>query len=348
MEGRYRLRKKLASVYLRKLNMLFPYPKVPLRYSTPFQFLAAVILSAQSTDKQVNLTTQSLFKKYKTADDFARLSPSLLEGEIRSTGLYRAKARYIINTAKIIEEKYKGKIPCEMDKLVGLPGIGRKTANVVMSELCQKVEGIAVDTHVIRISKLLALTNNRDPKKIEMDLMEVIPYELWKTFSLQLIFYGRKYCPATRVDNSCAVGEINPNNPLKNCPLTVEMRNFFKSIPIAVVGVSHDPSKYGARIFKTLLHRGYKVEGINPKGGEVEGKELYPSLAKFVESKRCELAIFTIPPSVSKEVIKRLSKNDISLWFQPGSYDDQVLKLATEKGLETFYGECFMNLNGWW
>ena len=191
---------------LKILKKLFPEPKCALNYRTSWQLVVAVILSAQCTDKKVNEVTTQLFRKYPTLDAYVRARPAAFEKDIYSTGFYRAKAKNILAAAKIIKNKYHGKIPKTIGEMVLIPGVGRKTANVVLGELYGTAEGIAVDTHVIRLAQLLGLTTQSDAKKIERDLMKIVPKKEWVRISHYLIMYGRTYCPATKHDH-------------KNCPL---------------------------------------------------------------------------------------------------------------------------------
>lgn len=184
------------------LRKLFPEAKISLNFSNPLELLIAVILSAQCTDKMVNKVTENLFKKYKTLDDYANAKQEEFEKDIHSTGFYRAKAKNVIATAKLIRDTFGGKVPDTMEELVTLPGVARKTANIVLSNAYGKIEGIAVDTHVRRLSKLLGLTVNDDPVKIEKDLMEIVPRSEWNKITYLLIEYGRKYCPARPHDHS--------------------------------------------------------------------------------------------------------------------------------------------------
>ena len=181
----------------RILKETYPDAKTQLRYDTPFELLVATILSAQCTDKQVNGVTGDLFKKLKTPDDFAGAPNKTIEGLIRSTGYFRNKAKNIKNCAKSLIEKYNGQVPNTLSELVDLPGVGRKTANVVLGSVFN-IPGIVVDTHVARISKRLGLTGNHNPVKIEYDLMDVIPKEEWSDFSIQLIYFGRAICKARK------------------------------------------------------------------------------------------------------------------------------------------------------
>lgn len=200
-------KRKKAALIVNKLKELFPKVKSALNYSNNFELLSAVILSAQCTDKRVNIVTQTLFKKYKTVEDFAKADIKLFEQDIKSTGFYRNKAKNIINCARIILKNYKGNIPINMEELLKLPGIARKSANIILYLSTGKIAGVAVDTHVKRLSYVLGLTENTNPEKIEKDLMQILPKEEWMDFSFRLVDYGRKYC-STR------------NHDHKNCPLT--------------------------------------------------------------------------------------------------------------------------------
>ncbi len=185
-----------AKCVVNKLKELYPSIKPALIYGKPHEFLFAVILSAQSTDKQVNKVTMHLFEKYKTLDDYCKADPDEFIRDISSIGLNKSKGKNILETAKILESKYAGKVPDKVDELISLPGVGRKTANVVMSELFGKSDGIAVDTHVVRLSQKYGLSSSKTPEKIEQDLMKVIPKTEWSTFSLRMVQYGRDYCKA--------------------------------------------------------------------------------------------------------------------------------------------------------
>ncbi len=177
------------------LNCAYPDVKTQLNHATPFQLLAATILSAQCTDKQVNKVTETLFKTLKKPEDFVEIEQSVLENMIRSTGYYKNKAKNLKNCAGVLVEKFGGVVPDNLNDLVGLPGVGRKTANVVLGSAFG-IPAIVVDTHVARISQRLDLTKNKDPVKIEFDLMKIIPREEWDGFSLRLIYFGREYCRA--------------------------------------------------------------------------------------------------------------------------------------------------------
>ncbi len=191
------IEKKVKEIII-LLKKLFPEAKTELTYNPdkPYEFLFAVIMSAQTTDKQVNKVTNMLFVKYKTLEDFVNANPEEFAKDISSIGLYRGKAKNILATATILKEKYNGQVPSSMEEIMALPGAARKTANVVTHELYGMNEGIAVDTHVKRLSKLLGLTEHEDVKKIELDLMNLIPQKEWGDFSRRLILYGRYYWTA--------------------------------------------------------------------------------------------------------------------------------------------------------
>ena len=181
---------------LRTLAEMFPTKiKTELQHETTFQLLVATILSAQCTDRQVNATTPALFQKFPTAHHFAEASPKIVEKLIHSTGFFRNKARNIIRCSQQLVSKYDGQVPNTLEELVQLPGVGRKTANVVLGAAFD-IPGMVVDTHVKRISKLLGWTNSTDVLKIEQELMKIVPKKHWNKFSLKLIFLGRSHCPA--------------------------------------------------------------------------------------------------------------------------------------------------------
>lgn len=184
------------------LRKLFPHAKIALRFGNNWELLVAVQLSAQCTDKKVNEVTPKLFKKYQTLDEYVRAKPREFEQDIRPTGFYRAKTRNILAAAKTVKEKFDGTLPRTMEKALTIPGIGRKSANVILGNAYGVVEGIAVDTHVKRLSKKLGLTHHTDPEKIERDLMAILPKKEWFPFTYHLIDYGRKYCPARPHDES--------------------------------------------------------------------------------------------------------------------------------------------------
>jgi endonuclease III len=181
---------------LDRLNQQYPDVTCALAHKDEWQLLVATILSAQSTDVNVNRVTPALFQKYPTVQDFAALKPEQLEPDIRSTGFFRNKSKSVVGAAKKIVSDFGGKVPANMDDLLTLPGVARKTANVVLGTWFKKNVGAVVDTHVHRISRRLELTKNDDPKKIELDLMKIIPQERWTLFSHQIIWHGRKLCIA--------------------------------------------------------------------------------------------------------------------------------------------------------
>ena len=183
-----------VSEILKRLNQLYPDVTCALTHRTAWELLVATILSAQSTDVRVNMVTPELFKKYPTVQDFARIEPQQLEPDIRSTGFFRNKSKSVVGAAKMIVNDFGGNVPENMDDLLKIPGVARKTANVVLGTWFKKNEGVVVDTHVHRISRRLELTKNDDPKNIEQDLMKVIPHERWTLFSHQIIWHGRKLC----------------------------------------------------------------------------------------------------------------------------------------------------------
>jgi endonuclease-3 len=195
--------KRRALRFLNALKRLIPKATIALRYSNPWELTVAVILSAQATDKKVNEVTDRLFVKYRTLNDYARANQRVFERDIREIGFFRTKARNIIKTARIIQTKYHGIIPKTMAELTELPGIGRKTANVILGNAYGVVDGIAVDTHVIRLSRLFGLTKHSDPGKIEQDLMGLFPKKEWLGLTYRMIEYGRRYCTARCKHKTC-------------------------------------------------------------------------------------------------------------------------------------------------
>lgn len=179
---------------LKRLDQLYPDVTCALTHKDPWELLVATILSAQSTDVRVNLVTPELFRKYPTVQDFAKLEPQQLEPDIRSTGFFRNKSKSAVGAARRIVDEFGGKVPDSMDHLLTLPGVARKTANVVLGTWFGKADGVVVDTHVHRISRRLELTKNDEPKKIEQDLMQVVPRKKWILFAHQVIWHGRKLC----------------------------------------------------------------------------------------------------------------------------------------------------------
>jgi endonuclease-3 len=193
------------------LDPLYTTEKTALRYRSPFELLIATILSAQCTDKQVNHVTETLFKKYRSPQDFIAASISQLEQDIRPTGFYRNKTRSIKNCSLALMNHFKGEVPSTMEELIQLPGVGRKTANCVLGAAFG-VPGVVVDTHVKRLSKRLGLTANQDPDKIEKDVEAILPRERWRRFSDLLIYHGRAVCTARKPDHGhCAVAHLCPS-----------------------------------------------------------------------------------------------------------------------------------------
>lgn len=191
-------KKKRAKEILKKLKALFPDAGMMLKYKNNWELLVAVELSAQCTDKKVNEVTEKLFQKYKKLDDYVNADPREFEQDIFQTGFYRNKTKNILGAAKMVKEKFGGKIPKTMEEILTLPGVARKTANVVLGNAYRVVEGIAVDTHVKRMARVWGLTEHEGPEKIEQDLMAIVPKEEWFNFTYYTIEYGRKYCHAKK------------------------------------------------------------------------------------------------------------------------------------------------------
>ncbi len=198
---------------IQRLDRRYPNVKTALNFETPLDLIVATILSAQTTDLNVNKVTEKLFKKYKTAHDYARVSLEELENDIKTINFYKNKAKYIKNLANELINRFKGEVPKKMEELVTLPGVGRKTANIVLWNAFGINEGVAVDTHVKRISKLLGLTENTDPEKIEQDLMKITPKHQWGKLSHLLIMLGREICKAKAPNHKiCPLSDICPSN----------------------------------------------------------------------------------------------------------------------------------------
>jgi len=199
---------------LKRLNALYPNVTCALTHASAWELLVATILSAQSTDLNVNRVTPGLFRKYPTVQVFAALTPEQLEPDVRSTGFFRNKSKSIVGAAKKLVAEFGGEVPNDMEKLLSLPGVARKTANVVLGTWFRKAEGVVVDTHVHRISRRLELTTHDEPQKIEQDLMKIIPRDHWILFSHQVIWHGRKLCFARKpkcadcaLENICHAGD---------------------------------------------------------------------------------------------------------------------------------------------
>ena len=204
------LKKKTLEV-IKRLTKEYPDPKTALDFSSPFELLVATVLSAQTTDVLVNKVTRDLFKKYRSVKDYVSAPPEVFEKDIGSVNFYKTKAKNIQACAAIIREKFNSKVPKTMDELTSLPGVARKTANIILSSAFGINEGIAVDTHVKRVSYRLGLTKNEDPVKIERDLMALTPKGEWKDMSNLLISHGRKVCQAKKPNhNECVLSDICP------------------------------------------------------------------------------------------------------------------------------------------
>lgn len=204
--------KDRAAEVIRLLEKEHPDATIALRFGNPLELLISTILSAQATDEQINKITPRLFKKYQTPEDYANAELEELQNDIRSSGFYRNKAKNIKNCCKMLVEKYNSQVPRTMADLVELPGVARKTANIVLTNAYGIVDGIAVDTHVQRLSQRLGLTERKDPVKIEIDLMRILPKENWERISDLLIFHGRRVCFARKPNcPSCVLNKICPS-----------------------------------------------------------------------------------------------------------------------------------------
>lgn len=201
-----------ANEIIKRLKEEYPDAGIMLKYSNPFELLVATILSAQCTDKKVNEVTEVLFKKYRSAEDFVEVLQTELEQDIRPTGFFRNKAKNIKGAAQMLIERFDGTLPSTMDEIIRLPGVARKTANVVLGNAYGVVEGIAVDTHVKRLSSRLGLTAKSDPEKIERDLMDLIPKTDWYGFTYLFIEHGRAVCDAKKPKcEICSLSDICPS-----------------------------------------------------------------------------------------------------------------------------------------
>lgn len=212
------MQKEKAKIVLKELKKRYPHAKTALKAKNPFQLLVSVILSAQCTDERVNKVTPELFKKYKNPHDFAKADRKDVENLIRSTGFFRNKAKNIIEMSKILVEKFKGKVPSSMEDLLTLKGVARKTANIVLYHGFGKNEGIAVDTHVFRVARRLGLSDKKDPKKVEIDLLKLFPKKYFGFVSDALILFGREVCNARKPKcEECVFKNIcNEYNKRKN------------------------------------------------------------------------------------------------------------------------------------
>ena len=189
--------KRVAAI-LAKLDEAYPNATCELKHENPFQLVISTILSAQCTDVRVNLVTEKLYKKYPNAKAFAHANPAELEQEIRPTGFFRNKTKSVMGASKAIVEKFGGEVPRTMEEMLSLPGVARKTANVVLGTAYGIPSGVVVDTHVLRLARRLELTKHTEPKKVEQDLMNILPQNKWIQFSHQLIWHGRRVCIARK------------------------------------------------------------------------------------------------------------------------------------------------------
>lgn len=205
-------KKERVQEIIKRLLKSFPDPKTELKFKTPWELLVATILSAQATDKSVNAHTPDLFKKFPTVESFAKAKPEEVDKLVKGMNFHLAKSKNIVAAAKMVVEKFQGKLPDNMEDLDSLPGVARKTANVVLADAFHKNEGIMVDTHIIRLSNKLGLTTNSDPVKIERDLMEIVPQKDWGKFVHLLILHGRYQCPARPHScEDCPLGDLCPD-----------------------------------------------------------------------------------------------------------------------------------------
>lgn len=200
-----------ATIINNELKRLYPHAETVLKFSNTWELVVAVALSAQCTDKQVNKVTNKLFKKYPNLNDYLNAIPKEFEQDIYPTGFYKNKTKNILAAARVVKNNFNGTIPKTIEELITIPGVGRKTANVVLGNAYGIVHGIAVDTHVTRITQKYKLTNNTTAPKIEEDLMKLIPQKDWFDFTNRIINYGREYCPAKKHDH-------------ENCPLTIALK----------------------------------------------------------------------------------------------------------------------------
>jgi endonuclease-3 len=213
MESLKKKKERLKIIY-ETLDPLYTYEKTALKYRTPFQLLIATILSAQCTDKQVNMVTESLFKKYKKPGDYVKAPIAELEQDIKSTGFFRNKTKLVKGCCQGLLDLYGGKVPSSMDELLKLPGVGRKTANCVLGAAFD-IPGVVVDTHVKRLSIRLGLSESQDPDKIEKDVEKLLPRERWRRLSDILIYHGREVCNARKpTHDKCAVFNLCPSNTI--------------------------------------------------------------------------------------------------------------------------------------
>ncbi len=205
-------KKEKAKEIMKRLYKVFPDPKTELIYKNPFELLIATILSAQATDVSVNLATPTLFAKFPTPQKLAAADLAEIDKLISKINFHQNKTKMIQRTAQMLVDNFAGKVPDNMKDLITLSGVARKTANVVLGNAFGKNEGVVVDTHVMRLSQKLGLTDQKDPKKIEQDLMKIVPQDKWADFSNLLILFGRRYCPARPHEcSNCPLGDLCPD-----------------------------------------------------------------------------------------------------------------------------------------
>ncbi|HKO56914.1 MAG TPA: endonuclease III [Thermoanaerobaculia bacterium] len=205
-------RKERVTEILARLKRMYPKAKCSLDFTNAFELLIATILSAQSTDARVNVVTKSLFRKYPTPQAFAAAGQVEMEKDVKQTGFFRNKAKAVIACSKALVERHGGEVPRTMEELTALPGVGRKTANVVLSNALNAPVGIVVDTHVARVSGRLGLTANSDAEKIEQDLMQLIPKKEWTSYSHRVIYHGREICIARKPKcSACLLNDVCPS-----------------------------------------------------------------------------------------------------------------------------------------
>lgn len=207
-DKKFKERAARAKILLRYLKKQYPHAKIALRYRSPMQLLVAVVLSAQCTDKKVNEVAATLFRKYKTVDDFARADQKTFEQEIKPTGFYRAKAKNIIAAARKIRDEFGRRIPRTMAEMVTIPGIGRKSANIILGNAYGIVDGIAVDTHVLRFAKICGLSDHDNPVKVEQDLMKLFSQKEWFSLTYRIIDHGRSSRSKTHKHEPCLLRDI--------------------------------------------------------------------------------------------------------------------------------------------
>jgi endonuclease-3 len=208
--------KKRTRDVIRRLKRAYPGAKCSLNHSNPFELLVATILSAQCTDERVNIVTADLFRKYKKPEDYLKVAPRELEKDIQSTGFFRNKTKSIQGTSRVLTEQYHGEVPHTMDELLELPGVARKTANVVLGNAFDIKAGVVVDTHVTRLSHRLAFTQQKTAEKIELDLIPIVPKKDWVIFPHLMIYHGRKICKARNpLCADCTIEKQCPSSFLK-------------------------------------------------------------------------------------------------------------------------------------